>query len=225
MWSANAAKFSGTTVATMIAIDDAQAMIRAESRPNPSQAVTMNEALGCILAQSVVSDVDSPPHDKALMDGYAVRAADIGQDVELEVIEEVVAGEVPTRPVESGTATRIMTGAPLPQGADAVVMVERTEMVAEDRVRFLLESIDSGTAVMRRGASVRRDQVVLQPGCEFHGDFLVMNLEAFRDGSDVTAHVHRVKEIVIGVVGIGCQPEAGRKGWFWGLAAPPQKKP
>ena len=166
MWSANAAKFSGTTVATMIAIDDAQAMIRAESRPNPSQAVTMNEALGCILAQSVVSDVDSPPHDKALMDGYAVRAADIGQDVELEVIEEVVAGEVPTRPVESGTATRIMTGAPLPQGADAVVMVERTEMVAEDRVRFLLESIDSGTAVMRRGASVRRDQVVLQPGCE-----------------------------------------------------------
>ena len=150
----------------MIGIDDAQAMIRAESKPNPSQAVNVDEALGCMLAQAVVSDVDSPPHDKALMDGYAVRAADICQNVEFEVIEEIVAGEVPTRTVESGNATRIMTGAPLPKGADAVVMVERTEMVADGRVHFLLESIKSGTAVMRRGASVRRDQVVLQPGCE-----------------------------------------------------------
>ena len=80
-----------------------------------------------MLAEDVISDIDSPPHDKSLVDGFAVRSADVvAAGIELEVIERVTAGEVPTVPVRAGTAVQIMTGAPLPAGADAVVMVEQT---------------------------------------------------------------------------------------------------
>src|SRR5260370_13172910 len=83
-------------------------------------------ALGLVLAEDVASDIDMPPFDKALMDGFAVRCADLpeGQAV-LTLIEEVTAGQTPRRTLAAGQATRIMTGAPIPAGADTVVMVER----------------------------------------------------------------------------------------------------
>ncbi len=87
----------------------------------------MANATGLILAEDVASDVDSPPHDKSIVDGYAVRSADLKEGrAELKVLEEIVAGSVPTRAVTPGTASRIMTGAPMPDGADSVVMIERT---------------------------------------------------------------------------------------------------
>ena len=109
-----------------------------------------SEALGCVLSEPVTSDIDSPPHDKSIVDGYAIIAADAAQPgAELVVIEEVTAGAVPTKAVERGTATRIMTGAPLPQGADAVVMVEQTTLIG-DRVRIGQSPVKPGQNIMRR---------------------------------------------------------------------------
>lgn len=100
------------------------------------------------------------------MDGYAVVASDIAPSVELSILEEVTAGDVPTKTVTSGTATRIMTGAPIPKGANAVVMIERTEIVGDQhaKVRISADGAEPGLNIMPRGQSVRIGDVVLQRG-------------------------------------------------------------
>src|SRR4051812_27070585 len=111
----------------MLSVDQALKLILERIEPLAPRTVELADAIGCVLAESVLSDIDSPPHDKAQVDGYAVVAASVrSSSTMLEVIEEVTAGEVPRKNVEPGLATRIMTGAPLPAGADAVVMVEQT---------------------------------------------------------------------------------------------------
>ncbi len=147
----------------MLSVDEALARVLDLARPMTAVATPLSEARGRVLAEAVVSDVDSPPHDKSIVDGYAVAAADTAQvPAELVVLEEVTAGAVPTRSVERGAATRIMTGAPVPAGADAVVMVEQTELVGE-RVR-ILTAAKAGQNIVRRGAALLRGQTVLQPG-------------------------------------------------------------
>src|SRR3954470_22397170 len=109
----------------MLSVADAQTLILGHVLPLPPETVPLSPAaLGLVLAEDVVSDLDMPPHDKAMMDGYAVRAADLSAGTgTLAVVEEVVAGQVPRVAVGPGQATRIMTGAPIPEGADAVVQV------------------------------------------------------------------------------------------------------
>src|SRR5262249_45371865 len=124
----------------MLTVAEAQAIVLRHSRPLPPAPVALSHtALGAVLAEDVLSDRDMPPYDKALMDGYAVRSADLpaGRGT-LIVVEEVTAGRMPQQALEPGQATRIMTGAPMPGGADAVVMIERTScdgdgVVIEDR--------------------------------------------------------------------------------------------
>src|SRR5438552_18989571 len=111
----------------MLTVDQALQLVLDRTEPLAPQGVVLVEALGLVLAEPVVSDIDSPPHDKSIVDGYAVIAADANRPgMELRIIEEVTAGALPTRPIETGVATRIMTGAPLPTGADAVAMLEQT---------------------------------------------------------------------------------------------------
>src|SRR5689334_9752146 len=137
----------------MLSVDEALARVLEYTQPLPAVATALGEARGRVLAETVVSDVDSPPHDKSIVDGYAVIAADTAAaPAELVVLEEVTAGAVPTRAVERGAATRIMTGAPVPAGADAIVMVEQTELVG-DRVR-ILTTAKAGQNIVRRGASL-----------------------------------------------------------------------
>lgn len=148
----------------MISIHEALERVLDSAKSPAARELPADEVLGLVLAENVVSDIDSPPWDKALVDGYAIRSADVAAPgVELEVVEEVTAGRVASRAVEPGTAIRIMTGAPLPQGADAVVMVERTETAGERRVR-LLDAAAPEQNLLRQGASMRRDQVVLSAG-------------------------------------------------------------
>jgi len=106
-----------------------------------------------------------PPYDKSLMDGYAVRATDLpeGRGV-LTVIEEVTAGQTPRLPVAAGEATRIMTGAPLPAGADAVVMVERTRLLDGDRVQREDRTPKPGQSILPRGQEMRQGETVLTAG-------------------------------------------------------------
>src|SRR5581483_4508612 len=149
----------------MISIDEALDRIRAHSRPLAGERVTLDKVLGRILAEDVASDVDSPPHDKSIVDGYALRSADVPSPAGLfTVLEEVMAGGVPKQAVLPGTATRIMTGAPLPEGADAVVMVELTELVGGASVRIDVSGLTAGQNIMRRAASMRRGETVLEAG-------------------------------------------------------------
>ncbi|MDA1163515.1 MAG: molybdopterin molybdotransferase MoeA [Planctomycetota bacterium] len=131
------------------------------------ERVALDEALGLVTAENVISQEDSPPFDKALMDGYAVVASDIAAGLrELIVVDEVTAGRTPSRDVASGQATRIMTGAPTPVGVDAVVPVERTELVDEDpnRVRILLDSIEREKNIIRRGTNKRVGEQIVSTG-------------------------------------------------------------
>src|SRR5215207_1365642 len=128
----------------------------------PISAPLSPALLGQVLAESVASDIDSPPFTKALMDGYAVRSADAAGPTSLAVVEEIAAGRVGTKPIGPGQAARIMTGAPVPDGADAVIPHEQTEL-AESTVR-LTRSVSAGEFVLARGAEMAAGDVVLHPG-------------------------------------------------------------
>jgi molybdopterin molybdotransferase len=159
----------------MLTVEEALAHVLDRAKPRPARPCALSEALGLVLDEAISSDVDSPPHDKSIVDGYAVRAQDLmaGQ-ARLTIIEEIVAGYVPQKRVESGQAARIMTGAPVPDGADAVVMVERTELLpASDgslgQVRIQDERFAAGQNmvgqnIVRRGAAFKRGEVLLTAG-------------------------------------------------------------
>lgn len=144
----------------MLPVADARRIILERCQPLPPLTVPLARA-GQVLAEDIVADLDSPAFTKALMDGYAARAADLPAAA-LSVIEEVTAGRVPTRPVGPGQATRIMTGAPLPDGADVVVPVELCRG-AGDRVE-LAASLKPGANVLPRAQEMKRGEVILPAG-------------------------------------------------------------
>jgi molybdopterin molybdotransferase len=132
-----------------------------------TEAVSTFDALGRVLADEVASALDVPPHDNSSMDGYALRVADVAPGRVLPVAQRIAAGQVGTR-LEPGSAARIFTGAPLPEGADAVVPQEQAEAVAgaeggTDGVRFA-EAPQPGQWIRRRGEDVRAGAVVLSRG-------------------------------------------------------------
>jgi len=118
----------------MITVEQALDIIRQNIPPTQFEKIALADSLNRVLAEDVFSDVDMPPFDKSAMDGYAVRSEDIKlPPVELEVLEIVPAGKMPTKEVKPGKAIKIMTGAPVPRGADAVIMVEQTEYESSTR--------------------------------------------------------------------------------------------
>jgi molybdopterin molybdotransferase len=148
----------------MIAIEEALEIVLRDARALPDEEVPLEEALSRVLAEDVASDSDLPPFPRAAMDGYALRAADVaGAPVALDVIGEVRAGQWPDLTVGPGQAARIMTGAPVPPGADAVQQVERTQPLDEFRVT-ILAPVPEGANVAPRGSEVRRGDVVLARG-------------------------------------------------------------
>ena len=151
----------------MIEMDDAIRIVLENTRTIDTTRVGLGDVLGRVLAEDVHSDIDMPPFDKALMDGYALRGADIASASQkepaiLDVIEEISAGNVPQKRVESGQAARIMTGAPVPKGADTVGMVEDTEADADPEKVRVLSATETGRNIARLGEDVRVDQVVLR---------------------------------------------------------------
>jgi molybdopterin molybdotransferase len=114
------------------------------------ETVATENAAGRVLAERVVTNIDSPPWDNSSMDGYAVRAADVpSPGVRLDVVEEVAAGSFPSRPLKSGEAMRVMTGAPVPEGADSVIRREDTD---DGRDVVTIEATrDAGRNIRRRG--------------------------------------------------------------------------
>jgi molybdenum cofactor synthesis domain-containing protein len=142
---------------------DAQREILAAMRRLPAARVPLDEAGGLVLAEAVTAPHSVPPFANSAVDGYAVRAADTaGAPVDLAVVEDIPAGSVPTRTVEAGTAARIMTGASIPAGADAVVMVEDTEPAAGG-VR-VAASVAAGDNVRPAGGDLEAGETVFEPG-------------------------------------------------------------
>src|SRR5215510_1764473 len=131
--------------------------------PLAVERVDVLSALGRVLAEPVVSPSTIPPWPNSSMDGYAVRAHDTGRvPVELAVVGRIIAGSMPSRAVGAGEAMRIFTGAPLPEGADAVVPQED---VAADNGRITIAaSVSSGAYVRPAGEDVRAGDVVVEPG-------------------------------------------------------------
>lgn len=117
-------------------------------------------SLNRVLAENVISDVDMPPFDKASMDGFACRKSDLACD--LDIIETIAAGSWPERKVGSCQCSRIMTGAAVPEGADCVVMVEDTEILASGKVRF--RGMFFKENIARKGEDVRMGDIVLKTG-------------------------------------------------------------
>jgi molybdopterin molybdotransferase len=131
--------------------------------------VKLADALGLVLAVDAVSDLDSPPFDKALMDGYALRAADVVDgSARLRVVDEVTAGRVSRQTVRPGEAIRIMTGAPIPAGADAVIQVECTELESRGGLQTVVITncgvVHSSRNILKRAESMRAGTCVIPAG-------------------------------------------------------------
>ena len=146
----------------MISVDEALDHVRRCVAPLPSVRTPLAELLGLRLAESVASTVDSPPFDKSMVDGYAIDVSDVSAT--LRELELVTAGNVPTQAVTPGHTIRVMTGAPIPDGADAVVKWEDCQLLAEGEIHNPARGLKSGSCVIRRGSSFSAGQVVLEAG-------------------------------------------------------------
>lgn len=143
--------------------DEALARLLNHATPrDDGESVSLWDADGRVLARSLVSPLDVPPWDNAQMDGYAVRAAELAAGGSFPVSQRIPAGH-PGQPLQPGTVARIFTGAAMPEGADAVVMQEDTEVDADGKVRFAAQP-QAGDWVRRRGEDIQRDSVVLPAG-------------------------------------------------------------
>ncbi|TNE85452.1 MAG: molybdopterin molybdenumtransferase MoeA [Deltaproteobacteria bacterium] len=150
----------------MLSIEQAQAHILSDVPRTGAEQVPLASAYGRVLAETIRSPRHVPPWDNSAMDGYAVRAADIpsdGSDVRLELLEIVGAGRMPEHVVRSGTASAVMTGAPIPEGADAIVMVEHSDGAREGHVT-LRGPVREGQHIRRAGEDIAEGSVVLGPG-------------------------------------------------------------
>ncbi len=168
----------------MLSVEEALAGILARAKRLPTEFVPLMEARGRVLAEEITAECDLPPFDNSAVDGYAVLSADtdsatLDSPVRLRVIGEVVAGELSEQPLLPKTAIRVMTGAPMPEGADAMVMVEDTRLEGgatvlilsparrHDHIRFRGEEIRGGDTVLTAGTAIRSTQIGLlaRAGC------------------------------------------------------------
>jgi molybdopterin molybdotransferase len=151
----------------MLSVPEASARILEHIRPLPTERVPVLDALGRVLAESVHAPMTLPAWDNSAMDGYAVRGADIEaataeRPARLRVLETVAAGAFATRPVGAGDAIRIMTGAPLPEGADTVVRVEDTD--AGTTTVLVRDARDARRNIRPRGEDFREGDLLLGAG-------------------------------------------------------------
>jgi molybdopterin molybdotransferase len=152
-----------------ISLEEARSIVDEQMKPvERIERIPLHEAGGRVVARPVVAVFDVPPFARAAMDGFAVVAEDTfgasNMDPRvLDCIETVFTGQVPTRRLEAGQCTEIATGAPIPQGATSVVMVEETDKHAEGSVR-IFGPVYPGQNVTRQGADIQSGQQVLSPG-------------------------------------------------------------
>lgn len=155
----------------MLSVEEALERILTQIQPLDHTQVPLPEATGLVLSEDIVAREDMPPFANSAMDGYALLSKDSkprdGQPPRLRVIGEIAAGYVAERAVEEGTAMRIMTGAPLPPGADTVIQVELTRSDGPDSEWVeILEEVPPGNNIRPAGEDTRQGQVVLTRGIQ-----------------------------------------------------------
>ncbi|NKQ55141.1 molybdopterin molybdotransferase MoeA [Amycolatopsis sp. K13G38] len=147
----------------MISVDEYRATITSLLGRAPAVSLPLADCAGLVLAEDLLAGVSLPPFDNSAMDGYAVRAVDVAEvPVELPVAEDIPAGRTEVPPLLPGTAHRIMTGAPMPPGADAVVMVEHTDGGTEKVL--IKQGAAPGAHLRRTGEDVAQGTVALPAG-------------------------------------------------------------
>jgi molybdopterin molybdotransferase len=148
----------------MLTVEEALAQVMQEVKPLPPVELALLDCRDLLLAEDVAADADQPPFDKSLVDGYAVRVADLNSsDRRLKIGETILAGQMPSHGLVPGQAAVIMTGAPLPADADAVVMREHTRIMHEEL--FVDDgAVRAGQNILRRGQVYRQQDILLQSG-------------------------------------------------------------
>jgi len=144
----------------MISFQEAYDIVLHASGLNGTERVELADAAGRILAEPVVADMDMPPFDKSAVDGFACLRSDISEP--LKVIEVVAAGKKPLKTIGKGQCSQIMTGAIVPEPADTVLMVEHTEWIDSEHIRFTGEK--TANNICYQAEDVARNQVVLEKG-------------------------------------------------------------
>jgi molybdenum cofactor synthesis domain-containing protein len=151
----------------VIPYEDVRATILAACAPLQARAVPLADALGCVTSIPLQADEAVPPFANTAMDGYAVRAADTaGAPVRLKVVGTLAAGAAPERDVGPGEAVRIMTGAPIPPGADAIVMVELTHSDDDGNTVIVEREAAAGDHVRPAGDDIAAGDTVVVAGTE-----------------------------------------------------------
>ena len=153
----------------MISVAEAIRIVKEQTRRLPTEEVELTEAMGRVLAEDVIADMDLPPFDRAQMDGYAVRAADTMQrPSRLRVVGEAAAGRGWRGELQANEAVRIMTGAPVPTGADSVQQVEVTSESDGGATVEISKSAEPGQFIVRRASEIERGAIVLGAGEEIN---------------------------------------------------------
>jgi len=149
-----------------MSVTDAQKCIINSVNIQDHETVALERSLNRVLAEDVRANRDLPPYDVSAMDGYAVRSADLVKvPVELSVIEDVKAGDMPSRVIQEKQCARIMTGAPVSKGADAVIRVEETQALSDNRVQINV-AVKKGNDIRPKGEGMRNNDIVLRTGTE-----------------------------------------------------------
>jgi molybdopterin molybdotransferase len=143
----------------MITFEEAIKIIQVTARPLTAEQVHLSRSLNRVLANDVVSDTDMPPFNKAAMDGFACREADI--EGKLRIVEEIPAGKVPVHSIEAGECSRIMTGAMVPAGADFVVMKEHV-VITGNQIQVVKKGQSANICV--RGEDLLAGEIILKSG-------------------------------------------------------------
>jgi molybdopterin biosynthesis enzyme len=153
----------------MISVPEAIRIVEEQTPRLPAEAVALAEARGRVLAEDVIADTDLPPFDRALMDGYAVRAADTegaraGAPARLSIAGEAAAGAGWRGELRAGEAVRIMTGAPVPTGADSVQQVEVTRETEDGATVEIERATAPAQFITKRATEIKRGETVLCAG-------------------------------------------------------------
>ena len=149
----------------MIPVSEAIRIVRERTSTLQTELVELADARGRVLAQDIVADSDLPPFDRSQMDGYAVRAGDVQTlPTRLKIVGESAAGRGWHHETKSGEAVRIMTGAPVPAGADSVQQVELTRELHETAEVEILQAVALGRSIVERGSEIKAGERVLAAG-------------------------------------------------------------
>ena len=161
----------------MIPISKAIKIIKRETKPLGAETVRLSASVGRILAEDILADTDVPPFDRSQMDGFAVRARDTAHaPVELKIVGESAAGRGWHRKMKPGEAVRIMTGAPVPDGADAIQKIELTNEA--DGIITILEPTETSKYIVKKAAEIKKRGKLFGPGDPIN-DKMIATLAAF----------------------------------------------